>query len=203
MKRYLLVLTVAVVPASAQWHHFGRAPITEGWEPTGYFGLGVAAPVNPLAQKLNTGFSLEGGVGVTRPYVGINFDAMFTNFGLTDRALVQAGARRGDQKYWGLTIDPVVHVNPRGPVDFYLTGGAGLYGQNTKLKSTLVTQGNNTFDLTSSDTRYGPGVDGGAGFSFNMSNRSRAKLFVEARFHHMFLTGPDANFIPVNIGVRF
>jgi hypothetical protein len=199
MKQYLLILTIAAIPASAQWRHFGGPP-PESLQPTGYFGIGFAEPVNPLANRLNAGFNLAAGIGVTRPYVGVMFDAMFTDFGINDAALARAGAMHGSQRYWGLTVDPVFHVNPRGPVDFYVTGGGGVYGQNTKLQSNFQNSG---FDLTSTQTLYGPGVNGGAGFSFGLSNRSRAKFFMEARYHHMFLQGKDADFIPVTVGVRF
>jgi hypothetical protein len=202
MKRFLLVLIVVVVPASAQWRHFGR-PSFQSTEPTGYIGIGIAQPVNPLANRLNTGFTLAGGVGVTQPYAGVMFDVMFSDLGINDANLLLTGARRGNQKYWSFTVDPVLHVNPRGPVDFYITGGGGLYGQNTKLKTTFVGPQNSGFDLTRSDTVYGPGVNGGAGFSFGLSDRSRVKFFTEARYHHMFLQGRDADLIPVTVGVRF
>jgi hypothetical protein len=52
-----------------------------------------------------------------------------------------------------------------------------------------------------SNTLYRPGVDGGAGFSFNLGARSRVKIFVEGRFHHMF-TRNGVSFVPVSVGVR-
>jgi hypothetical protein len=209
MKKRILMLTtgltLAIIPASAQWRHFGGppGPPYQPTELTGYVGVGFSEPVNPLANRLNTGFNAAAGIGITKPYVGVMFDAMFQNFGLSDLALSQVGAHRGSQQYWAFTVDPIVHVNPRGPVDFYVTGGGGLYGQNTRLRLTFVTPQNQTFDATSNDTRYGPGVNGGAGFAFNVSHYSRAKFFMEARYHHMFLQGRDADFIPVTLGVRF
>jgi len=199
MKRFLLILIVAVVPASAQWRHFGR-PLTQ---PTGYFGVGFSEPVNPLGNRLDTGWNIAGGVGVTRPYVGLMFDVMFTDFGINNTNLALLGARRGSQRYLALTVDPIFHVNDRGPVDFYVTGGGGLYGQITHLRTKFVGPQNNTFDLISSDSVYRPGVNGGGGFAFNLDERSRTKFFVEARYHHMFLEGKGTDFIPVTFGVRF
>ena len=123
MKRLLLIILVAVLPASAQWRRFGQSYT----RPTGYLGLGISTPTNPVGTRLDEGWNLAGGIGVARGSVGIMLDAMFTDFGMNHAALVRAGARRGSQKYWALTVDPVFHVNERGPVDFYITGGGGLY----------------------------------------------------------------------------
>lgn len=119
MKRILLFTIVAVLPVSAQWRRFGHRSA----RPTGSLGIGFSTPTNPVATRLNAGWNVAGGIGVTRGSVGIMLDAMFTDFGITHDALVRAGARRGSQKYWAVTVDPIFHVNERGPVDFYITGG--------------------------------------------------------------------------------
>jgi hypothetical protein len=132
-------------------------------------------------------------------------DAIFSDSGITDTALARAGARRGSQRYWAVTVDPIFHVNERGPVDFYLTGGGGVYSQKTQYRASsgLVGQDSGRYDLISSRTLYKPGVDGGAGFSFRLDHRSSIKVFAEARYHHMFTRGPGASFIPVTLGIRF
>jgi hypothetical protein len=192
---------VAVLPLSAQWRHFGDRQA----RPTGYFGLGFSTPANPVATRLNEGWNLAGGVGVTKAYIGVMVDAMFSDFGINDTALARAGARRGRQRYWAVTVDPIFHVNERGPVDFYLTGGGGLYGRMTSYRtsSDLIGQSSVRYDLISSDTIHKPGVNGGAGFSFRFDDRSNIRIFVEARYHHMFTRGPGASFIPVTVGLRF
>jgi hypothetical protein len=201
MKQFLLFLAMAVMPASAQWGYFGSEPL----RPTGFFGVGFSTPVNPLANRLDAGWNLAGGMGVTQTYVGVTVDAMFNDFGITHAALVQARARSGSQKYWALTVDPIFHVNDRGPVDFYVSGGAGLYGRITKYRasSTAIGPGFGQFDLVSSDQLYRPGVNLGVGFAFNLSDRSNIKIFAEARYHHMFTPGSASSFIPVTVGVRF
>ena len=88
-KQFLLFICVAVVPASAQWHHFGGEPL----HPTGYVGLGFSTPVNPLANRLDAGWNLAGGGGVTQTYAGVMVDARFSDFGITNSALLQPRAR--------------------------------------------------------------------------------------------------------------
>jgi len=201
MKRSLFFLFVTILPASAQWRQWGPSAA----RPTGFFGVGVSAPVNPTATQLDTGWNLAGGIGVTNEYVGIMLDGMFTDFGITHDALVRQGARSGSQKFWALTVDPIFHVNERGPVDFYVTGGGGLYSQITRYSAPSAPFGQSTrrYDLISSDYIYKPGVNAGAGFSFTFGEYPNIKFFAEARYHHMFIGNSSASFIPVTVGVRF
>ena len=89
---------------------------------------------------------------------------------------------------------------PRGPVDFYLTGGFGVYGQVTTFR---VDDDRFGRGLRFSDQIVKPGVNGGAGFNFHLGRERDPKLFVEARYHHMFTRGIASSFVPVTIGVRF
>jgi hypothetical protein len=191
-----LVLLVAVLPISAQWYPFS----TSDFRPTGGFGVGFATPVNPLANRLDAGWSLAGGAGIQNGPVGVMFDVLVAGFGINHSTLVRHGAQHGTQKYWALTVDPIVHINERGPADFYLTGGIGVYGQITKYR--VPAGPASQFDLIRVENLYRPGVNGGAGFSFNLGY-SPVKLFVEARYHHLFTPGPGASLIPVTVGVRF
>ena len=197
MKQILLFLSLAAVPALAQPGYFGSEP----WRPTGSFGVGVSAPVNPLANRLNTGWNIAGGIGVTRNYFGVTADAMFNDFGINSRTLAQVGARSGSQKFWAVTVDPTFHVNDRGPLDFYVIGGGGLYGRYTKYRAASAARSG--FDLVSSEQILRPGVNLGAGFAFSLSQYSNIKFFAEARYHRMFTPGADASFIPVTVGIRF
>jgi hypothetical protein len=201
MKHVILSICLAALPAAAQWRHFGP----ESPRFTGSFGAGFASPVNPVASRLDTGWNLNGGVGLSAGYVGVMLDAMYTDFGINHETLRRIGVPNGDQRYWAVTVDPVVHVNPRGPIDFYITGGGGIYSQITDFRAGYGNGGpfGTRGDLLYQDTIYKPGVNGGAGFAFNAGFHSNIKIFMEARFHHMFLHGSGASFIPVSVGVRF
>lgn len=201
MRRFLILL-IAIVPAFGQWRHFGQGQYQ--WAPAGFVGIGGSTAINPLAKQLDAGWNLAGGVGVTRGYTGLMFDAMYTGFGVTHSALAAQGARSGYERFWALTVDPVVHVNPRGPADFYLTGGAGLYGEHISFRAPASLAGPAAqYDLIRSDTLYKPGANIGAGFAFNVSRDSRLKFFAEARLHHLFNQDSGSSFIPVTVGVRF
>ena len=197
MTKLAMVLVVAAWPAVAQWRHFGDPDL----RPTAYYGVGATAPVNPIASHLNTGWNMAGGGGVQYGFLGFTIDAMYNDFGINRRALFDVGARRGRQKYWAVTANPAFHVNPRGPVDFYITGGGGVYGQITSFR--VSGDGRFDRDWRFSDQVVKPGVNGGAGFNFHLGRERDPKFFVEARYHHMFTGGSGASFVPVTIGVRF
>ncbi len=207
IKRFLAILCMAGLPAAAQWRsnggwrHFGENPPRL----TGFAGLGFSTPANPIATRLNEGWNFAGGVGMTKDYVGVMADFVFADFGMNQAALANAGARKGSQRFWGVSVDPVFHVNERGPVDFYVTGGLGLYGLNTSLRAYSNQAGPSgvRYDLISSDTIARPGVNGGAGFSFSLDPTSNVKFFIEARYHHIFTRAQGSSFVPVTVGVRF
>ena len=169
---------------------------------TGYFGIGFSEPVNPLATHLDTGWGFAGGAGVTYEYAGLMVDVMYNRFSINGSDLQKSGARHGSQAFWAITLDPILHINQRGPLDFYVTGGGGLYGQILRYKFGSSAGPLGQGELAYSNTIYKAGVDAGAGFAFNIAE-SRAKIFVEARFHHMFTHSAGASFVPVTVGVRF
>jgi len=196
MQRICLVLLVAVLPVSAQWRHFGRSDM----RPTASLGVGLSTPVNPLATNLDTGWSLAGGAGIQNGSVGVMVDFMAAGLGINHAALLRQAAQHGTQRYWAVTLDPIVHINERGPADFYLTGGAGIYGQLTKFR--VPAGPASQYDLIRTENLYRAGVNGGAGFAFNLGD-PRLKIFIEARYHHIFTPGSGASLIPVTVGVRF
>jgi hypothetical protein len=201
--KQLLIFFILTLPAGAQWRHFGNSETRA----TGYFGAGAGVPINPAARRLDIGWAVSGGVGVTSRFVGLMLDVNFVDFGLNRATLARVGAPHGDQKYWSITANPVFHVNERGPIDFYVTAGGGLYSQITEFRAGSDYYGpyGGGGDVLARNTLYKPGVNGGAGFAFRPGLHSPVKIFTEARFHHMFTNGSGSgvSFIPVTVGVRF
>lgn len=69
----------------------------------------------------------------------------------------------------------------------YLIGGGGVY--NLDSKGGDATEG--------SVTKFG--LNAGAGFDFKMGS---AGLFIEGRFHNIFIKDNNTNFIPITVGIR-
>jgi hypothetical protein len=116
---------------------------------------------------------------------------------------------------WSLTLNPIVHTNPRGPVDVYFIGGGGLYHRRQEFTqpTTSVFTGFDPFfgfypvavPTTQVLTSYSvnkPGVNGGVGLSFG--TKWHVKFYAEARYHRMFLGGDrHTDYLPVTFGLRW
>ena len=185
---------------------------------TGFAGAGFSEPINPIGAHLDNGWNVSAGAGIADKNVGLMLDFMFNDFGINSNTLSQVGAPNGSTRIWAFTLDPIVHLNPHpeGPVDFYITGGGGVYHRTVEYTQPAIVT------ITAFDPWFGvffpanvaanqvigsygltkPGVDGGAGVSFKIGPGS-LKLFAEARFHHMFTNAAGTNILPVTIGVRW
>ncbi len=185
---------------------------------TGYVGGGPSFPLNPIARRIDNGWNIGAGVGVTGRWAGLNLDFVYNDFGINQAALAQVQAPNGSTRIWAFTLDPVVHLTPHseGPVDFYITGGGGIYHRTVEFTQPAVAT-ITVFDpwwgvvypaniltnqVIGSYSTYKGGVDGGAGLNFRLGH-SHAKLFAEARYHHMFTRGVGTDMIPVTIGLRW
>ncbi len=207
MKNTLLTIALCslALPAFAQSH----------W--TGYVGGGFAEPVKDLGTRLNVGWNAAAGVGLSGQHLGIMLDASFNHFGINDTSLNRVGVAGGSTRVWGFTLDPIVHLAPKdGPMDVYVTGGGGVYYRTVQFTQPGITT------VTAFDPWFGvfypanvasnivvgsysvakPGVDFGAGMSFRLG-ASHAKLFAEARYHHMFTNNIDTTYVPVTFGIRW
>jgi hypothetical protein len=76
----------------------------------------------------------------------------------------------------------------------YLIAGGGVY--NFKNTGSSTVSGN--VSTSGSTTKFG--INAVAGFDFKAGS---AGLFIEGRFHDVFVSGKDATFIPITVGVRF
>ncbi|HEU4588009.1 MAG TPA: outer membrane beta-barrel protein [Gemmatimonadales bacterium] len=165
-------------------------------------GVGAAHAQSPVS------FGLGGGATIP---LGSTSDAVKT--GWHGLALVQfkpAGSPVGfqiDGQYQelkskaGLTAGKTQLINGTANVVFsfpvaaetkvrpYLIGGGGVY--NIKFKPSAG-------GASPSSTKFG--LNAGAGFDFALSG---ATIFVEGRYHNVFVTGSDTKFIPITLGVKF
>jgi len=72
----------------------------------------------------------------------------------------------------------------------YLIGGLGIYSVKAKFD-----------DGTSGESTTKFGLNLGAGFDLKF--QGNVSVFVEARFHDVFVEGSNAKFAPINAGIRF
>jgi opacity protein-like surface antigen len=178
-------------------------------------GAGFTRPAGNTGQHLDTGWNVQGGVGYNfSPYVGANVDVAFNDLGITSSDLNRIGVPGGNVRIFSATLDPIVHLNPHGHVDFYITGGGGLFRwyQQFTQPSVAIVPGFDPFfgffsaavpatQVVSSYSVNRPGIDIGAGVAIGALGRG--KLFVEAKYDHIYMKGSHADYIPVTFGFRW
>src|SRR3954454_8548403 len=111
-------------------------------------GAGFTTPVGNTGRHLDTGWNLGAGAGYNfNSHVGAIAQFQFNDFGINSPTLANIGVPEGSVRLWSLTLNPVVHVNPRGPVDVYVIGGGGLYHRTQEFTAptTAVTTGFDPF----------------------------------------------------------
>ncbi len=202
---FLSLCCLAALPACAQFSRF-----------TGFVGGGVTPAVNPIASRLDTGWNVSAGAGVNvNHHFGLMLDFMFNDLAINRTALNQAQAPDGSVRIWGFTLDPVFHVTQEGPVDFYVTGGGGIYHRTVEYTRPTIATGTffdpwfgfypaafTTNEVIGSFGQYKGGINGGAGLSVKLG-QSNVRLFAEARYHHIFTRNVGTDIIPVTFGIRW
>ena len=178
-------------------------------------GAGFTNPVGNAGRNLDYGWNARGSLGYKlSDYVGANLNVGYDSMGINSTTLSNLGVPGGDVHILSATVDPVVHLNPHGHVDFYVTGGGGLFHwyQQFTQPSVAVVPGFNPFfgffnaavpatQVLSSYSVNKPGVDIGAGIAFGAIRHG--KFFAEARYDHIFMTGSHVDYIPVTFGFRW
>jgi opacity protein-like surface antigen len=178
-------------------------------------GAGFTTPVGNTGRHLDTAWNLGAGAGYNfNPYLGAVLQFQFNDFGINRPTLNNAGFPDGSVRLWSLTIDPVVHLNPKGHFDVYVVGGGGLYHRTQEFTAPTVAT------VTGFDPFFGffpvdvpanqvlasysvnkPGFNIGMGLA--MGTKWNAKFFAEARYHRMFIGDYHTDYVPVTFGVRF
>jgi hypothetical protein len=179
-------------------------------------GGGFTQTVGNTGRHLDDGWNVNGGIGFKfHPRVGVMADFGFNNFGINSPTLANLGFPDGTVRVFSATLDPIVHIAPRGPVDVYLVGGGGLYHRTQEFtQPTVVTSvGFDPFfgfyqfaasanQVLSTYSVNKPGVNGGLGVA--IGSRWHAKFFAEARYHRILMgNGNHTDFVPVTVGIRW
>jgi len=177
-------------------------------------GAGFSTPVGATAENVNTGWNVRAGGGMNfNSRFGVMIDGGFDVMGVSSGDLNYLGYGKGNLSVFSLTLDPIVHLTPKGPVDIYITGGGGYFHQTLDFKNgqpyaSTVTLPffpylptnpmGNSFYGNVSDNK--PGIDAGAGIEFG--HKWGGKFFAEARYDRIFTGTYHTDYIPVTFGFR-
>jgi opacity protein-like surface antigen len=178
-------------------------------------GAGFTQPVGNTDRHLDVGWNAGVGAGMNfTSHLGAMVQFNYNSMDINSRTLSNIGVPGGDVQIWSLTLDPRVHLTPKGPVDFYLVGGGGLYHRRQEFTSPTVATvlGFDPFfgffpvsvpanQILASSSINKPGFNVGAGVA--LGTKWHAKFFAESRWHHMFINNVHDDYIPVTFGVTF
>ncbi|HLK63935.1 MAG TPA: outer membrane beta-barrel protein [Bryobacteraceae bacterium] len=208
MKNFVLATSIGILAltvASAQ-----EAPrFTFG------VGGGFTTPVGNTGREVDNGWNIGGGFGVNFvPYLGANINLNYNSFGINSATLSNIGVPGGGMHVFSATFDPIVHLNPKGHVDFYVTGGGGLYHRiiDFTQPNVAVVPGFDPFfgfypvaipttQILASYSVNKPGIDVGAGVAFG--TKFHGKIFAEAKYNRIFMGQFHTDYIPVTFGFRW
>ena len=178
-------------------------------------GAGFTAPVGNTARHVDTGWNLQGVVGYNFiPRLGAMLELNYSDMGINRQTLNAFNVPGGSVRMWSLTVNPIVRLNPKGPVDWYFIGGGGLYHRTQEITEPAVGvfTGFDPFfgfypvavpveNVLASRSVMKPGVNIGAGFT--VGSRWKGKFYAEARYHRMLFRDTHTDAVPVNFGYRW
>jgi opacity protein-like surface antigen len=178
-------------------------------------GGGFTRPVGETGGRLNTGWNIGAGAGYNfTSYVGALVQFSDNRSDINRATLNKLGFPGGNVNIWSLTLNPIVHTNPRGPVDLYFIGGGGFYHwrQQFTAPDVAAVTGFDPFfgffqtlvptqDVLSSYSVNKPGVNGGLGLAFG--TKWNLKFYAEARYHRIIFGDRHADMLPVTFGIRW
>ena len=147
-------------------------------------GGGLAVPLGTYDDIAKVGWQGTAALSfLSRSAFGARIDGMYARFSTETADDIQSQLIHGTANVvYRFQGSRTTRLRP------YLIGGGGIY--NLKAVGDDAPEGSST-DL---------GINLGAGFDIGAGG---ARLFMEARWHNVFLEGGNIKFLPITLGIRF
>lgn len=180
--RFTNVLAVAAMAMATAATAGAQASVTATKPVSIGVSAGASIPTGDLSQGVNTGWNLNGHVGLATPTLPIGFrgDVGYNNWG--------AKGGGASAHAWNLTGNAVFDIPQPTGVSPYIIGGLGAY--KVGVSSGGVTMNDNW--------RFG--FDVGAGVKLPLSGFN---TFLEAKYVQINGDGGNTQFVPITFGVMF
>jgi len=168
-----------------------------GAQVRGVVGVGASVPVGEFADETGIGAQAGGGTALAGvewlpegKSFGLRLDGAYNRF-CTEACDDASGDLDIRFRFLNANLSGIAEF-PLGASDFrpYLLGGVGLY--NYKLEGDDVPDG---FTDSESDV----GLSAGLGMNYTLG---QVGLFAEGRFHNVFTSEEDIQYIPILVGAR-
>jgi hypothetical protein len=182
-----------------------------------HLGGGFTQPTGRLGSDLNTGWNVNGGVGLNfNRFLGIDANVLYTGFGISRSALNALQQPDGNSHTWGFTLDPVIHFPISSHFAAYITGGGGYFRRTIEFTQPTVAfvpfydpwfgiLGQVAIpanQVLGRFTKSSGGYDIGAGFEVPIKEGG-VKLYSEFRYYSVPTEPTETTFIPVSFGLRW
>jgi uncharacterized protein YaiE (UPF0345 family) len=185
MKGMLKALTaVAMATAFTASTAHAQTPVTFG------VGGGVNLPLSNFKDVAKLGFqgtALVQFAPANLP-VGFRVDGTYQQNKYDDDFATAFGDGKWQTIYGTANVVYTFKTAETSKIHPYLIAGGGVY--NLKDKPDAGT--------SASSTKFG--ANAGAGFDMAVGS---AKVFLEGRFHNIFVSGNNQSFVPITVGVKF
>lgn len=181
-------------------------------------GGGPTVPGKHSGSRFDNGFNLNAGIGIhpVRNF-GIMAEFGYNDMGINRTSLNNIGVPGGSGRIYSVTLNPMVHLVPRGRFDAYLIGGGGYYRRTIEFTepSSAIATGFDPFygiffpveipttTVIGSRSQNKGGINGGAGIAIRLGEDSRSTIFAESRYHYIWTTPVRTAVIPVTFGFRW
>ncbi len=176
---------------------------------------GFTTSAGRTGHSIDAGWNLGLGAGYNfNTHLGALLQFDYNQNGINSTTLGNLGYPGGNIHVWDLSLDPIYHFTPAGPLDFYVTGGGGLYHYTQQFTTPTIATftgydpylgfyqaGVPTTEILNSYTVNRPGFDIGAGVAFG--TKWHTKFFAEAKWHRVLFENGHYDLIPVSFGARF
>ncbi len=177
---------------------------------------GFTEPRGRLGNRTDAGWNVGAGVGYNfSSYVSLMGQFGFNELGVNTNTLNGLGFPAGHVRVASFTLEPVIHLVPRSPVDVYVTGGAGLYRVSNEFTQPSLASavGFDPFfgfynaaipvdQVLSSYSVNKLGFNGGIGVA--VGTKWHGKVFGEARYARVKLNeNRYFDYMPVSFGFRW
>lgn len=181
-------------------------------------GGGFTEPVIHTDQRTNTGWNITAGAGwKLSPYFGVSAEFGYNRLDLSTATLTAVGVPGGNAHIYSVTLEPTVHLNPKGRVGAYVIGGGGYYRRTIDFTQPTV-ETVTFFDpfwgvffpaavpatqVLASFVQNKGGLNIGGGIEARVKGDSNVKVFAEARYHYIFTSPIRTTILPVTFGLRW
>ena len=176
---------------------------------------GFTTNAGSTGRNVDLGWNVGAGAGYNlNTHIGALVQFDFNQNGINSTTLSNLGYPGGNVHVWDFSLDPIYHFTPAGPIDFYVTGGGGIYHYTQQFTVPTVTTftafnpffgfyqaGIPTNEVVNSYTVNRPGFDIGAGFAFG--SKWHTRFFAQAKWQRVLFENGHYDMIPVSFGARF